>query len=182
MIVAIPVTADGHVGHSWGKAPRVAITRVTNGELADWTEHDVRWDLSHDTVEPGRHGGHGEHGEHGEAPGEHHARIVRFLREQGVTDIVADHVGPGMVRTLEAMRIPVSRRPAPTPARPHAAWGTDAAGRHPRRYAAPGWCGSRASAQVAARLSCSSWTSRHMSLPAALCGSESTNSIERGYL
>ena len=40
--------------------------------------------------------------------GSHHARVVRFLREHGVTHVVVDHMGAGMVRMMATMGIPVS--------------------------------------------------------------------------
>jgi predicted Fe-Mo cluster-binding NifX family protein len=93
MIVAIPVSPDGQVGHAWGKAAVVAVAHASGGQVTSWTEHEVRWDLSHDAA------GHGEH----------HARVVRFLREHEVTHVVADHMGEGMVRTLAQLHIQVSR-------------------------------------------------------------------------
>lgn len=92
MIVAIPVGPDGTVGHAWGKAAVVAVAAVTDHELTSWTEHEVRWDVAHDA---------GSHGEH-------HARVVRFLRDHGVTHVIAHHMGPGMVDTLAKLQILVS--------------------------------------------------------------------------
>ena len=40
-------------------------------------------------------------------PGSHHARVVKFLREQHVEAVVANHIGDGMVRMLDTMRLPV---------------------------------------------------------------------------
>ena len=90
-IVCIPVTADGRVGPSWGRAPRVAVGRVDAGAIVGWTEHDVRWDASHDD---GTEGGH-------------HARIARFLIDNGVQVVAADHMGPPMVRMLGSMGLRV---------------------------------------------------------------------------
>jgi predicted Fe-Mo cluster-binding NifX family protein len=39
--------------------------------------------------------------------GSHHARIVRFLKEQGITAVVVDHMGPGMVQVMGTMGIPL---------------------------------------------------------------------------
>lgn len=92
MIVAIPVTPDGQVGRRWGRAERVAVAAVEGGAVTAWTEHDVRWDLAHDEG----------------TEGAHHARVVRFLREHGVTHVVVDHMGQGMARMLATMGIPVA--------------------------------------------------------------------------
>lgn len=89
--VAVPVTEAGEVGHRWGRAERVAVAGLGEGSVRSWTVHDVRWDVLHD-----------EGGE-----GQHHARVVRFLREHGITHVVADHMGAGMARMLATMEITV---------------------------------------------------------------------------
>jgi predicted Fe-Mo cluster-binding NifX family protein len=91
VIVAIALSSDGTAGQGWGRAPRVAIARVIDGRIESWDEHDVRWDVLHDE---GTEGGH-------------HARIARFLQEQGVETVVAGHMGPPMVQTLGRMHIDV---------------------------------------------------------------------------
>lgn len=91
MIIAIPVTPAGQVGHSWGRAGAIGIARVQDGQASAWTVHEVRWDLAHDEG----------------SEGQHHARVVRFLQEHGVTHVLAHHMGPGMARTLERLEIPV---------------------------------------------------------------------------
>ena len=91
MIVCVNVTEDGQVGGGWGRAPRVAVAEVTDGAVVRWTEHDVAWDRLHD-----------EGGE-----GSHHARIVRFLREQGVEVVVTGHMGPPMQHTMGRLGVRV---------------------------------------------------------------------------
>ena len=89
-IVAVPVDPDGGlVGGSWGRAPRVAVATIADGGVADWVEHDVRWDELHDV---GTEGGH-------------HARIARFVMDNGVDVVAADHMGPPMIRMLGNMGI-----------------------------------------------------------------------------
>jgi predicted Fe-Mo cluster-binding NifX family protein len=88
-VVAIPVAPDGSVGTSWGRAPRVAVASIADGEVTSWTEHDVRWDALHDE---GTEGGH-------------HARIARFLIDNDVRVVVAEHCGPPMVRMIGNMGI-----------------------------------------------------------------------------
>lgn len=84
VVVAMPVTPDGGLEPRFGRAPRMAVARVDGDEIIDWQVHEVRWDVSHDE---------GTHGSH-------HARIVRFMREQGVQRVVFSHMGSPMVNTL----------------------------------------------------------------------------------
>ena len=89
--VAIPTTPDGLIDHSWGRAPRVTIAQVDNGTLTEWHEFDVQWDRLHDQ----------------DGEGGHHARVARFLLDNKVERVVAQHVGPGMTVMLERMAIDV---------------------------------------------------------------------------
>lgn len=89
MHIAVPVTTDGAVDHSWGRAPRVAVADVQDGAVVGWQEFDVEWDRLHDV---GTEGGH-------------HARVARFLQENGVTRVAVDHMGPGMTEMLRRMGI-----------------------------------------------------------------------------
>lgn len=91
MIVATPVTADGQSAAAWGKAHWIGVADVRTGAVVAWQVHEVAWDVSHDA---------GTHGSH-------HARIVRFLKEQGIEAVVVDHMGPGMQRVLATMGIPL---------------------------------------------------------------------------
>ena len=91
MIIAIPVDATDQVAHGWGRAPRVAIATVSDGVVTDWQVHDVGWDVAHDEG----------------TEGSHHARVVRFLKDNAVEMVVAEHMGDGMVRTLGSMHLPV---------------------------------------------------------------------------
>ncbi|MHB2024445.1 MAG: NifB/NifX family molybdenum-iron cluster-binding protein, partial [Mycobacteriales bacterium] len=56
---------------------------------SDWRVHVVRWSTLHD----------------GGTEGSHHARIARFLRENAVDVVVAEHLGAGMQRMLATMGI-----------------------------------------------------------------------------
>lgn len=91
MNIAIPVTSDGQVEPRWGRAPMVAVATVDAGQVTDWVVHRVGWDVAHDEG----------------TEGSHHARIVRFLRENAVEAVVVDHMGQGMLHTLGKMGIPV---------------------------------------------------------------------------
>ncbi len=90
MMVCIPVTDDGMVDPRWGKADRVAVAEVVDTKILAWREIDVSWSRLHDEG----------------TPGSHHARVVTFLREHQIEAVVANHMGDGMVRTLEAMGLP----------------------------------------------------------------------------
>ena len=83
VVVAVNLIGD-QVGSGWGKALQVAVATVADGAVTDWQVHDVRWDIAHDQG----------------AEGSHHARIVRFLRENGVQVVVTGHMGPPMQNTL----------------------------------------------------------------------------------
>ncbi len=87
MIICATLGPDGTVGGGLGRASRVAVASVSDGEIGSWDEVEVGWDRLHDEG----------------TEGAHHARIVRFLREHGVEVVVASHIGAGMVRTLGSM-------------------------------------------------------------------------------
>ncbi len=88
-VVCMPVTPTGAVDRHWGKAVQVALARLEDGAVVDWRVVDVGWDRLHDAA--------GE--------GQHHARIVRFLRDNGVTLVVAGGMGPPMQNTLAKLGV-----------------------------------------------------------------------------
>ena len=67
------------------------MAEVVDGEIASWQQIEVSWSRLHDEG----------------TPGSHHARVVTFLREHEVAAVVANHIGDGMVRTLDTMGLPV---------------------------------------------------------------------------
>jgi predicted Fe-Mo cluster-binding NifX family protein len=89
--VCVPVDADGSIGPRWGRADRVAIAEVDAGQVVSWAEIEVSWGTLHDEG----------------TEGEHHARVVRFLREHDVGTVVAGHMGEGMRQTLAKMGLQV---------------------------------------------------------------------------
>ncbi len=91
MIIAIPVDAHDQVAHGWGRAERVAVATAIDGAITDWQVHEVGWDTAHDEG----------------TEGSHHARIARFLIDNHVETVVAEHMGDGMVRMLGSMNLPV---------------------------------------------------------------------------
>ena len=50
MIVCLPVTADGQMGQSWGRADRVAIAEVGELGISNWEEFEVGLDKTHDAL------------------------------------------------------------------------------------------------------------------------------------
>ena len=91
MIVCAPVTPEGMIDPRWGRADRVSVAEVVNDKIVSWQEVEVSWSRLHDQG----------------TPGTHHARVVTFLREHQIEAVVANHMGDGMVRTLDTMGLPV---------------------------------------------------------------------------
>lgn len=91
MRVCVPITADGQLDPRWGRADRVAVADVADGEIGDWQEYTVAWGRLHDQG----------------TEGAHHARVARFLRDSQIQAVAVHHVGPGMQRMLDSMAIPV---------------------------------------------------------------------------
>jgi predicted Fe-Mo cluster-binding NifX family protein len=96
MILCIPVTSEGLTAPGWGRAHRVAVASTSGGDITDWRELDVAWDTLHDEG----------------TEGAHHARVARFLVDEHVDVVVAEHMGAGMVRMLSTMGIPVAQAAA----------------------------------------------------------------------
>ncbi len=88
-VICIPVDPHGEVEPRWGRAPRVALATVDNQKITNWEEIDVNWDSLHDQDGEGRH----------------HSRIAKFLLDHHVNMVAANHMGPGMSRMLESMRL-----------------------------------------------------------------------------
>ncbi len=93
MRIAMPVTEDDQVAHGWGRAERLALVDAARGEITAWTQVHVGWDELHDAG----------------TEGSHHARIVRFCRDEGITDVIVSHMGAGMVRTLTKLGLRLHR-------------------------------------------------------------------------
>ena len=91
MIVCVPVTGDGQVDPRWGRADRIAVADVEEGEIRRWDEVEVSWSRLHDEG----------------TSAQHHARVARFLRQNHIEGVVAHHVGDGMVRMMNVMKLPL---------------------------------------------------------------------------
>jgi predicted Fe-Mo cluster-binding NifX family protein len=89
MKVCIPITGAGRVDHRFGRAQRLAVATVENGDVTDWSEFDVAWDVLR------------EQG----SDGSHHARVAGFVRDHQIEVVLVDHVGPGMQRMLTTMGV-----------------------------------------------------------------------------
>ncbi len=87
MILCVPVTNDDMVDPRWGRADRIAVAEVVDGEITSWQEIEVSWSRLHDEGTPARH----------------HARVARFLKDHQIQTVVANHVGDGMVRMVNTM-------------------------------------------------------------------------------
>jgi predicted Fe-Mo cluster-binding NifX family protein len=92
-IICIPVTDDGQVDHSWGKASTVAIATVDNGTIQSWRTEAVNWDVSHDEG----------------TPGSHHARVARFVQDNAITTVIAAHIGEPMRNMLTKLGVDVQQ-------------------------------------------------------------------------
>lgn len=90
-IVAIPVRPDGTTDPRWGKAEFIGLAQTQGSMIASWQVVDVDWNVLHDAG----------------TEGSHHARVVRFLRDHSVTDVVAHHMGDSMFNTLNTLGIQV---------------------------------------------------------------------------
>ena len=77
MKVCVPVTADGQVDPRWGRAGRVAVAEA-DGEVRGWQEFTVAWGTLHDQG----------------TEGAHHARVARFLRDNGIQAVGVHQCGP----------------------------------------------------------------------------------------
>lgn len=91
MTIAIPVTAEGTVFDRLAKAPLVATCVLRDGTVTDWASHAVGWDQTYGV----------------DVMGNHHARVMRFMKDQGVTTVVAADVCDNMRRSLEAQGVVV---------------------------------------------------------------------------
>lgn len=89
--VCVPVNDDGQVDRRFGKAASVAVATVSAGGIDSWRVDDVAWGAHHDAGPEGAH----------------HARIVRFLRDNGIDTVVAGHMGEPMQRTVAKLGLRV---------------------------------------------------------------------------
>jgi predicted Fe-Mo cluster-binding NifX family protein len=91
MVVCVPVTGEGLIDPRWGRAARVVIANVQEGDVVGWQEFEVAWGDLRDA----------------EPEGAHHARVARFLRDHHVEAVVAHHMGEDMLHMLRRMGLQV---------------------------------------------------------------------------
>lgn len=91
MIACVAIRPDGTIDARWGRAERLAVAETSDGVIHHWEEFPLDWGALHDQGSDRRH----------------HARIARFLREQNVQLVLAEHMGEGMLQMLETMGIAV---------------------------------------------------------------------------
>jgi predicted Fe-Mo cluster-binding NifX family protein len=92
-IICAPITDDEQIGSSWGKAPAVAIATVDDGTIESWRTEAVSWNVSHDEG----------------TPGSHHARVARFVQDNGITTVLAFHMGEPMRNMLTKLGVDVQQ-------------------------------------------------------------------------
>ena len=90
-VVCVPVSGDGLLGPSWGRADRVAVATVGEDGVGAWQEFEVGWGGLHDAG----------------TEGSHHARIARFLLDHDVETVAAHHMGLPMANMLSKMGLTV---------------------------------------------------------------------------
>ncbi|GAA2183296.1 hypothetical protein GCM10009785_26270 [Brooklawnia cerclae] len=95
MILTVPVTPEGDVDPRFGRAPAMAVATVEDGVVAEWQVHEVGWDVLHDEG----------------SEGQHHARVVRFMRDNKVERVLLMGAGPGMLRTLDKLGLSLVQVP-----------------------------------------------------------------------
>jgi predicted Fe-Mo cluster-binding NifX family protein len=91
LTVCVPVTAAGEVDARWGRAARVALATVEEGEVTAWQVVEVGWDVRHDLAGEGRH----------------HAEVARFVAQRGVGAVLAAGMGEPMRHMLGRMGVEV---------------------------------------------------------------------------
>jgi predicted Fe-Mo cluster-binding NifX family protein len=89
--VCVPLNPDGTLTPRLGQAPKVAICRVDQGTISDWTEFPVEWDTTYGV----------------DVLGVHHPRVVRFMRDHQVDTVVAASVCESMQQVLSSIDVTV---------------------------------------------------------------------------
>lgn len=90
-VVCLPVAPDGTVGEGWGRAATLALAEVVDGRIVTWRVVDVGWDQAHDEG----------------TEGSHHARVARFIRDNGVQVVAVRHMGAPMQNMLTKLGVQV---------------------------------------------------------------------------
>lgn len=89
--ICIPLDAQGRVAPRLGQARAVATCRIDDGVVSKWTEHPVGWDNTYGV----------------DVLGVHHPRVVRFMVDHEITDVIADAVCESVKRALASSDVSV---------------------------------------------------------------------------
>ncbi|NLI83856.1 MAG: hypothetical protein GX440_00360 [Propionibacterium sp.] len=96
MKLTVPIAEDGQIDSRFGRAARMAVGTVTDdGQLTDWQVYEVGWDVLHDQSEHGQH----------------HARVVRFLKDNQVDRVIFVQAGQSMLHTIDKMGLLMVQAP-----------------------------------------------------------------------
>jgi predicted Fe-Mo cluster-binding NifX family protein len=88
MFACVAVTDEGLVDPRWRRTEWTVTAKVEGDTKVSWEEFAVSWGTL-------RHSG---------SERAHHARVGRFLRQQGVDTVVAGHVGENMRLMFRGIR------------------------------------------------------------------------------
>ncbi|MFV9510867.1 NifB/NifX family molybdenum-iron cluster-binding protein [Tepidibacillus sp. LV47] len=109
MKVAVAVLPNGMVNTHFGRANRLALATIENGQITKWEEVDVPFaqthgdhDHHHDHHDHHHHHDHEHHHHHA-----HHENIKNWLVEHGIDMVLVDHAGPGMQKVINETNIKV---------------------------------------------------------------------------
>ncbi|TCS83687.1 NifB/NifX family molybdenum-iron cluster-binding protein [Tepidibacillus fermentans] len=103
MKVAVAVLPNGKVNTHFGRANKLALATIENGQITKWEEVAVPFAETH-----GNHDHHHDHDHehHHHAPG-HHEGIKNWLVDHEVDMVLLDHAGPGMQKVMSETDIKI---------------------------------------------------------------------------
>lgn len=108
MKVAVAVLPNGMVNAHLGRAKKIAIATVDNGQIAEWEEIEVPFADDHDHQHQDHH--HHDHDHHHHDHDHHHHSghhepLKDFMIENGVDYVLVEHIGPGMRAVFERTHV-----------------------------------------------------------------------------
>lgn len=107
--VAIAVLPNGMINAHFGRANKLAVATIENGQITKWEEVDVPFAETHGDHDHHDHDHDHDHGHehhHHHAPG-HHEGIKNVLVQSGVDMVLLDHAGPGMQKVMNETDIKI---------------------------------------------------------------------------
>ncbi|WP_339063671.1 NifB/NifX family molybdenum-iron cluster-binding protein [Tepidibacillus marianensis] len=105
MKVAVAVLPNGMVNAHFGRANKLALATIENGQISNWEEIEVPFAETHGDHDHGHDHNH-DHHDHHHAP-DHHEGIKNLLVEQEVDMVLLDHAGPGMQKVINETTIKI---------------------------------------------------------------------------